>query len=95
MEFLIKKIILFIIIYKDFDIDYIETNPLLTINFLSSGYHLTTYRKYFGIKDFLESLTLLFQFNFVILKIFINYFRRNSKSFNIVHKIFYSKKKKQ
>jgi hypothetical protein len=76
-------------ISKDFDIDYFDTNPLLTINFLSSGYNLTTYRKYFGIIDFLESLTLLFQFNFVILKIFVNYFRRNSKTFEVVHKIFF------
>ncbi len=79
-------------ISKDFDIDYFETNPLLTINFLSSGYYLTTYRKYLGIKDFLESLILLFQFNFVVVKNFVNYFRRNSKSLDIVHKIFYSKK---
>ena len=73
----------------EFDLDNIETNPLLIINFLSNCYYETIFRRYIGIKDFLESLTLLFQFSFAILKVFINYLRRNSKCFEIVHKIFF------
>ena len=64
-------------ISKEFDLDNIETNPLLTINFLSNCYYEIIFRRYIGIKDFLESFTLLFQFNFVILKALINYLRRN------------------
>jgi len=77
-------------ISKELDLDNIETDPLLTINFLSNCYYETIFRRYIGIKDFLESLTLLFQFNFVILKVFINFLRRNSKCFEIVHKFFFS-----
>ena len=80
-------------ISKELDLDNIETDPLLTINFLSNCYYETIFRRYIGIEDFLESFILLFQFNFVILKIFINYLRRNSKCFEIVHKIFFLIKK--